>query len=301
MKNRFSALSYTLYGLIYVSLFVFMGVFNLAFAKWDTSIIGSVEYWITTASSTALYLLAFTNTVGLSVDIKKSTDPTHIEMEALITKLSRKVISHNFREFIDGFNWKTKRRLWKEVYENKYTMFNNRLPYSVHVEMKTKEKDEWSKRTIHYDKKRQKIEQYINDTWIDENVRYIKFRYPFITPQEVRTGEVKPVNNKRLLNTNVLGKAVSKRIGIMFLAVIFNALLSALVWTDSPLNISVLLQILLQLFLILLNVGFGLREGEAQFKEVVMNNLYTREDILVDYLNTRTSQELTTKEDLADR
>jgi translation initiation factor IF-2 len=172
--------------------------------------------------------MAFTNTVGLSVDIKKSTDKTYEEMNSLVTQLSRKVTAHNFREYIDEFNWNTKRRLWKEVHENKYTIFNNKMSYDVHKEFKEKEESQWSRKAKRLHKKRMRLEQNINDDWIDENVKYIKFKYPFITPQEVRTGEIKPVNNKRLLNGNVLGKAVIKRSGFMFIGVAFNAFISAL-------------------------------------------------------------------------
>lgn len=107
MKNR---LNYALYALIYAALFAFMGVFNLAFAQWDVSVITTPEYWITTASSTMLYVLAFTNTVGLAIDIKKSNDATHKEMEDTVNTLSRKVVAHNFREYIDAFNLKSKKQ-----------------------------------------------------------------------------------------------------------------------------------------------------------------------------------------------
>ena len=296
MKN--SRLNYTLYGLIYAALFAFMGVFNLAFAQWDTSVILTPEYWITTASSTMLYILAFTNTVGLSVDIKKANDPTHKEMEETINTLSRKVVAHNFREYIDGFNWKTKKQTWKEVYENKYTIFNNNLPYRLHIEVKELPQDKWKWRTKRLMRKKAKLEQFINDAWIDENVKYIKFRYPFITPQEVRTGEVTPVSKKRLLAGNVLLKSVRRRLGFVMIGVTFNAFLSALAWTGSPFNINVILQVLLQLLILLLNVGYGFKEGELQFKEVILNNLYTREDILVDYLQTKGANELVKKQQL---
>lgn len=95
-------------------------------------------------------------------------------------------------------------------------------------------------------------------------------------------------------------KSVRRRLGFVLIGVTFNAFLSALAWTGSPFNIAVILQVLLQLLILLVNVGYGFREGEIQFKEVVLNNLYTREDILIDYLQSRGLTEITKKQGIID-
>ena len=272
-----------------------MGVFNLAAAQWDLSILSDVPYWVSTGTATLMYLMAFTNSVALSMDIKESTDQVYKDMVKTIDDMSRKVVDHKFRLFIDKFNWRTKRAQWKEEHENRMVKFNNRIPYKVHLAFEEKPKEKWNWKVKRWAKKRDKLEKAINDDWIDKNVKFLKYNYPMITPQEVRTGEVKKVQKKRLLTNNVIGKAVLKRLSSVGISIVLNGVISAMIWTGNPFSFGILMQIATQLFLVMLNIALGFKEGLHQTKQVTMNNLYTREDILTEYLSGQTTEELMSK------
>jgi len=126
MKTKSQYYSYVIYGLLYLALFAFVGVFNFAFADWDPGVLKTAQYWISTATTSGIYLVAFQLTVNLASDILVNNDPTYLAIKEDLDKQAVKGVSPNLRKFTDHLNFNSKRDVWETRINNKLTKLNNR-------------------------------------------------------------------------------------------------------------------------------------------------------------------------------
>ena len=94
---------------MYLAIFAFVGVFNLAFAQWDPAILTTAEYWISTLTTSFTYVMAFQITVNLAADIMTETNEEFNQLETEIRKFGRTNVHPDFGDFIHNVNWISKR------------------------------------------------------------------------------------------------------------------------------------------------------------------------------------------------
>ena len=282
MKNKISY-SYIIYGLMYVAIFAFVGVFNFSVARFDSNVLQDPAYWISTATTSLTYVFAFQVSVWLSADVMTNTDEQYLEITEDIRKFARTKIRGDFDVFIeDEINWKNKIEAWKTTQKNKLIRWQNKMPAKV-LEDSRHPKTQWKPRTKRYFEKRDKIERLITDEWINENLPYKRISYPRITPQEVITGEEKPVSNKKLIDSNISTYALGKRFVMLGITVMFNAIFSTMFLEGKIFNVAFLATVLFQLTMIGVNIATGWASGVDGFRKKRLTSARTRYDILLQY------------------
>ena len=282
MRNKISY-SYIIYGLMYVAIFAFVGVFNFSVARFDPNVLHDPAYWISTATTSLTYVFAFQVSVWLSADVMTNTDEQYLEITEDIRKFARTKIRGDFDVFIeDEINWKNKIQAWKETQKNKIIRWQNKMPAKV-LEDSRHPESEWKARTKRYFEKRNKIERLITDEWINDNLPYKRIPYPRITPQEVITGEEKPISNKKLIDNNISTYALGKRFVMLGITIMFNAIFSTMFLEGKIFNVAFLATVLFQLTMIGVNIATGWASGVDGFKKKRLTSARTRYDILLQY------------------
>jgi hypothetical protein len=109
LQSGINGYSYIIYAFLYLFVFAFVGVFNLAFAQWDPEVLTTAEYWITTMTTSFAYVMGFQITVHLASDIMTERHEDYIATEKEITKFGRTNVHPDFSDFIDEVNWISKR------------------------------------------------------------------------------------------------------------------------------------------------------------------------------------------------
>jgi hypothetical protein len=111
----------------------------------------------------------------------------------------------------------------------------------------------------------------------------MKLEYPSLTPQEVVTGEKKPYNSLKVIDSDVTTYALTKRITTLAIMISINALMEALVLLDSPITLATITMVLFQIMMIMVNVFSGYMTGVEAFKRKRLNSMMIRRDVLVGY------------------
>ena len=291
LENRVHYYSYVIYGFLYLAIFSFVGVFNLAFAQWNAEVLTTAEYWISTLTTSFTYIVAFQITVQLASDVMSQNHEDFIATEKEITKFGRTNVHSDFSDFIDEINWISKRDTWKTRITNKLIDLNNKASQRVLDELKG-DPLHYSTKTKRFVYLKSQYEEQLTDKWIEENLRYKKLRYPTITPSEVVTGERKPYNSVKVIDNGVGAYAFTRRIGMLAIMIVINALMDALLFSGNPFDVVAIMMILFQIFMILVNIFSGWISGIDAFKKKKLNSVYIRRDLLVAYAGWRNTKQV---------
>jgi len=283
MKRRFNIISTGIYILGYLIVFASVGLLNLAVAGFDPAILATADYWFRTATNTITYIIAFQLTMNLAVDITMSNNKLYQETEAEIQKIGREQLDGTFTEFVSEYNFKNKRKTWIELITAKLISHNEKADNHI-LEQLRLNSDKWSKKTKQFMRLREKYNLQLTETWIKENLPFIRIVYPKITPSEVVSGENQANSKGRLIDTNIQTYKLGQRASNIGLSIALNALANAVFLTGQPFNTGVLAAIIVQLVLLFLNIFLGYGNGVKAFGERVLNAALTRREILVDYL-----------------
>lgn len=276
---------------MYLAIFAFVGVFNLAFAQWDPEILTTAEYWISTLTTSFTYVMAFQITVNLAADIMSESNEEFNQLETEIRKFGRTNVHPDFSDFIHSVNWISKRDTWKTMVMNELIEINDKVSQSMLDEIKADDPTKQSTKTREYLYKKARLEEQLTDEWIEANLRYKKIRYPVITPNEVITGEKKPYNTTKVIDNSVGMFALTRRVGMLGVMVVINGLMEALIFTGNPFNVATLMLILFQIFMVFVNIFSGWVAGIDGFRKKRLNSAYIRRDLLVAYAGWRKNKD----------
>ena len=283
--NKARAWSYVFYIILYVAIFAFVGIFNLAVAQWNTDILTSAQYWSQTAINSATYIAAFQVSLHLGADLAEASNKQYQRVNSSVIEASAKV-DDGFTDFVYWDNMSRKTKAWKDKLSNQLIRLNNKMPHKVLMESK-KDRSEWGWRTRRWMRKKQRLKEQLDPQWIKENIEYLKVDYPKYSPQEILTGNKKYSNRKRLLEDGMFKKAFGKRVAVIVTTSIISAFLASLAFTGSIFSMVALIAILAQFILIIVNMIIGIKQGIKGFEEVKLNNLMTRRQVLVKYLSEK--------------
>ena len=154
-------------------------------------------------------------------------------------------------------------------------------------EIRSEDPSTHSRRTQQYLCKKKTYELWLTEEWINENLKYRSFSYPQITPSEIVTGSEKPVSRTRLIDNNIGGYALKRRLGIVIFMITITAIFEALTFTGSPFDIALWATLAFKLLLIAVNIFSGWLAGLDGFKKKKLNSAYIRQDLLVVYADWR--------------
>ena len=286
MKRAFT-FNYVIYGVVYLAIFVFVGVFNLAFAQWDMTALQSADYWFKTLSTSLTYVVSYQVAVNLSADIYTQTYPQYVSTLEEVERTVKTSLGPDFRTFITDYNFRSKRSMWETKISNKLTKLQKRTKQRVFDQMRLKPEDEWGKATHTYLRKKSALEEQLTDEWIIKNLPYVKLTYPQISQQEVATGEIKPPNKSKIIDSNVATYGLLKKVLILLGTITINAIFTAMILTGSPFDAAVAIQLIFQLLIIAVNIVSGFFTGVEAFKKKRLNSLYKRREILIEYLSVK--------------
>jgi len=292
MKKAF-AFNYVIYGIVYLAIFIFVGVFNLAFAQWNMAALQSANYWFQTLSTSLTYIVSYQVAVNLSADIYTQTYPQYVSTQEEVEKTVKTSLGPDFRTFITDYNFRSKRSIWETKISNKLTKLQNHTRQRVFDEMRLKPKEEWSTLTNTYLRKKAALEEQLTDEWILKNLPYIKLTYPQISQHEVATGEIKPYNKSKVIDNNVATYGLLKKVLILLGTIAINAIFTAMILTGSPFTAAVAIQLIFQILIIAINIVSGFFTGVEAFKKKRLNSLYKRREILIEYLSVKAKPQST--------
>ena len=93
-----------------------------------------------------------------------------------------------------------------------------------------------------------------------------------------------------MIDNSVGTYAFTRRVGMLGVMIIINALMEALFFTGNPFDVVAILLILFQIFMIFVNIFSGWVSGIDAFKKKRLNSAYIRRDLLVAYAGWRTTK-----------
>lgn len=295
MFKKHSSYTYLIYSVVYLAIFASIGLLNFAILDWNPEALASAEYWVKTATTSFTYFAAYQVTIGLSADIATNTDKLYNDTIAEIEKTALGKIDHRFNDFINEYNWRSKVQTWKESRQNDLIMWQNKLPAKVLSNLRLKP-EQWDKQTRRYVEKRDLIKEKMTDKWINENLPFTKFVYPFITPQEVITGEEKPISRSRIVDNDVYSYKLGSRSITLITSVLLNAVINAVFFIGQPFNITIITTIIVQLVFLAINILGGWVAGLDAFRRKRLNSAIKRREILIEYMSVLTTGKLDNKE-----
>jgi hypothetical protein len=228
--------------------------------------------------------VAFQVSVNLSADIYTDNDPLYNETKADVEKFGKVNIKPDFPDYILELNWHSKKDTWRTTVTNDLIELYNKMPQEMLVESKL-DKSKWGLPTILYMAKIDEKKEQLTEEWVEENLRYMKLDYPSLTPQEVVTGEKKPYNSLKVIDSDVTTYALTKRITTLGIMIVINALMEGLVLLDSPITLATIALVLFQLMMIMVNVFSGYMTGIEAFKRKRLNSMMIRRDVLIGYVD----------------
>lgn len=294
MFKKHNSYTYIIYAIVYIAIFASVGLLNFAILDWNPDALTSAEYWVKTATTSFTYFIAYQVTIGLSADIATNTDKLYNDTIAEIEKTALGKIDHRFNDFINEYNWRSKVQTWKELRQNDLVLWQNKLPADVLSELRLKP-EQWSKKTIKYVQKRDAIKEKMSDAWINENLPFTKLIFPFITPQEVITGEEKPISRSRIVDNNVYSYKLGSRSITLITSVLLNAVINAVFFIGQPFNLSIITTIIIQLVFLAINILGGWIAGLDAFRRKRLNSAIKRREILIEYLSVLAKGQLDNK------
>lgn len=294
MFKKHTSYTYVIYLAVYLAIFASVGLLNFAILDWNPDALTSAEYWVKTATTSFTYFAAYQVTIGLSADIATNTDKLYNDTIAEIEKTALGKIDHRFNDFINDYNWRSKVQTWKETCQNELIKWQNKLPADVLSELRLKP-EVWSKKTIKYVEKRDIIKEKMTNAWIDENLPFIKIIYPFITPQEVITGEEKPISRRRIVDNNVYSYKLGTRSITLITSVLLNAIINAVFFIGQPFNLAIITTIIVQLVFLAINILGGWVAGLDAFRRKRLNSAIKRREILIEYMSVLAAGKLDNK------
>lgn len=145
MLNKSSnIMNYIIYAAIYLFVFVLMGFVNLASVNFDLAILLTSAYWLKTVSQSLLYVVLYTTSVLLSMDVLKRKDQGYVADEAFISNKRPALLTEKFDERIIEINKQQKKLAWVDHWRGKKAKFIDKRRFKVIKEMETVEEAEWS-------------------------------------------------------------------------------------------------------------------------------------------------------------
>ncbi len=301
---------------LYISLFFVLlalnGFMNFVAASFSLGTILTATYWLKTITGSMSALGAFIIFSFLRRDTKLMNDPKYNDKLDVVNSTVSGNVGPDFPDFIAEKNENSKSLKWKEKQQNKLTKWHNRVPARVLLNIKKikdepnyPDKSKWLKfkrlrklywalfgklrwtlakrRANRWTRKLNKINLHLTSEWINENIHYIKVKYPQTTPGEIMNGE-RNSSTTKVIDNGAVGHILKDRMPLILITTALQAGFNALVIIGSANPVGMWMGIIFQLATILLNVGTGLHYGNKLFVMLDMNNLSTREQWLLEYL-----------------
>ena len=299
--------NFVLYISLFTVLLVLNGFMNFVAASFSTGVIFTATYWLKTITGSMSALGAFVIFAFLRRDTKLINDTKYNEKLSQVNSTVSGNVGPDFPDFIGMKNENSKSLKWKEKMQNKLIKWSNKIPARVLRNIKRVEDDypditKWGKirrfywtvcgqifwffakrRANRWVRRKAKIKLQLSPEWINENIHYIKVKYPETTPGEIMNGE-RNTSSKRIIDNGAVKHILQDRLPLILITTGLQAGFNALVIIGASNPVGMWMGIMFQLATILLNVGTGLHYGNKLFVILDMNNLSTREQYLMEYL-----------------
>lgn len=218
-------LKYTIYIFLYVLLILASGLMNIViFEELDWSLILNLKFWLEIVIDYSVYISFFVITMMFSYDRLAITDDDYVELENAIFGMKDILSGDAFEKHIMNKNYIEKKRTWLETLRTYIGNHNRKKTDKINVEMLTYPKDKWSKDTIKYIKKQERLNLFVQDDFIKTEMFYKKYynvstgtkfkkvHYPEITKNEIIYGSVTASTKKSVLVRGTLRKQFGLKI-----------------------------------------------------------------------------------------
>lgn len=171
--------------------------------------------------------------------LSKATDVAYVMMLKIIGKFKSLQADNDFREMVKELDLKEKKDTWKLLaglkFENHLQKESKKVLFerTEHPDTSTGKanRKHWSKRTLKFVKKEEKLKEQITDKWIDKHIKHINFRYPRITTTMILTGNTSVKISRMAIEDvkRIKSKETTRRIITSIILLLFIAVLGSIV------------------------------------------------------------------------
>lgn len=217
-------LRYTIYGLLYAFLIFASGLMNIViFKELDWTLILNAQFWIEILIDYSVYLSFFVITMMFTFDLLLK-DPELTLLENNIFSLKEILIGDEFEKHIINKNYLEKKRTWIENIKTYIGNHDRNKSNKINIEIQTYPQDKWSKKTIRFVAKQEKLKSFISNDFvrnelyyrkrynIDLLTKFRKIKFREITNNEVIYGITTVVDESSLLVRNPLKKQLGVKL-----------------------------------------------------------------------------------------
>lgn len=291
---------FSIYIIMYVVLIALTGILNVViFKDLNWSVLLSVSFWVPIIINNTFYFAAFVITILLIFDVLELKDKVFVEIETDIMGERNKLVTDDFKQHIVNRNYFEKKNVWIQFVNVWLTNLQTKLKHKTVVEMKTTPQEQWSKKSIDYQKKVGTLNTYKTDEWMNENLPFRKklgwgvlgnikkLNYPEITVNEIIYGNVKYKQKRSELERHLIWTQITQKSIFIVLSIMMTVITNVLQVEKLVSTIDIIISLAIMLFTILLNVGAGAMAGIRAHKSRV-SNASTRLGFVVDFLNGKT-------------
>lgn len=289
----------SIYIIMYLVLVALTGVLNVVvFKEFDWQSFLNVEFWIPVAINNAFYFSAFVITVMLVYDILEYKDKKFREMEEDIVDERDKLVTDDFKQHIINRNFYEKRNVWFQLVNIWLSNLQSKLRHKTAFVMRTRHHDNWTRRALRYERRKEILNEFKTKTWVDNNLIFRKrlgwgklgwlkrLHYPEITVNEIIYGTVSLRPKKSELSRHILRGQIVKKSVTMIVSIVLSVVANILQVERFMSTLSIFIALAIMFFTILINVGVGVFAGFKAHKERV-NNATVRLGFVLDYIDPK--------------
>lgn len=285
--KRYNIFNIAGYAITYLVLLALAGLLNLWSMKFDWSVIGTVEYWVNTLTTSILYFAAYGTSVGMGVDIGPAIDDAYQKLEKDISDARKQLLTQEFTEFVIELNYENKKEAWIDHWNSKRERLIDKQTFAVAEQiefLKTDPNMPLSRATKKYLKQEALIARYLSPQWIEANLKYRRFKYPKITRNEIINGHDGSNSKSSVLEKNIVGRAIAGRALKIVGTTVLTAIYLTMMFTSSDIGKEVIVATVITISMILVNIFTGYRKGHSLFKTKVKKNQEERLRIIYTFL-----------------
>lgn len=268
---------------MYIVVLGVLGIFNFCILSYNGVKLTFYSFWLPTIFTSIMYFLLYTSTANLRYATLENTDKDYVDNELSISRHLPNLIGERFRTHIYNLDFKNKRETWENKIRTKISNHASLMTLKLNYKITNVSENKWDLITRWYVRKRKRLELYLTDEWIKNNLKYKIMFYPRITVSEVLTGRLRNTTRTSMLNRHHLASQVSRRSIWVVLSLIGSAVVATIAIAPNPSWQNILIQLSSMALFSVVNIMSGFLAGNNAHKSRY-NTSIERLEIITDYL-----------------